>query len=40
MADGFEQVVLQSGWYTYFDQVNLKGAVSPPDTSIGHMIGL
>jgi hypothetical protein len=39
-AAGFEQVVQQSGWYNYFDQVNLRGEVAPPDPSIGHMIGL
>jgi hypothetical protein len=36
----FEQVVQQSGWYTYFEQVNLKGEVSSPEPCIGHMIQL
>jgi hypothetical protein len=40
LAAGFEQIVQQSGWYSYFDQVNLKGVVAPPDASIGQMIGL
>ena len=40
LANGFEQIVQQSGWYNYFDQVNFKGEVSSPDASIGHMIGL
>jgi hypothetical protein len=40
LANGFEQIVLQSGWYNYFDQVNFKGEVSSPDAIIGQMIGL
>lgn len=40
LASGFEQIVQQSGWYNYFDQVNLKGELSSPDAIIGHMIGL
>ena len=40
LANGFEHIVQQSGWYNYFDQVNFKGEVSSPDASIGHMIGL
>jgi hypothetical protein len=40
MAAGFEQVVQQSGWYNYFDQVNLKGEAAEPGVTIGHMIGL
>ena len=39
-ATGFEQVVLQSGWYSYFDQVNFKGEVSDPTSVIGHMMSL
>ena len=39
-ATGFEQVIQQSGWYTYFDQINFKGEVLDPNPSIGHMIGL
>jgi hypothetical protein len=39
-ATGFENIVQQSGWYNYFEQVNLKGEVSGPDFCIGHMIGL
>jgi hypothetical protein len=40
LATGFEKVVEQSGWYQYFEQVNLKGELSTPDQCIGHMIGL
>jgi hypothetical protein len=37
---GFERTVEQSGWYNYFDQVNLSGEVSYPSASITHMINL
>lgn len=40
LADGFEKIVEQSGWYNYFDQVNLKGEISSPDFCIGRMIGM
>lgn len=36
----FEQVVQQSGWYNYFDQVNLKGELSTPNVCIEQMIRL
>jgi hypothetical protein len=39
-AKGFEQIVQQSGWYNYFDQVNLRGEMAGPTPSIGHMINL
>jgi hypothetical protein len=37
---GFEQIVQNSGWYNYFDQVNLEGEAGGPEASIGHMINL
>lgn len=37
---GFEMIVEQSGWYRYFDQVNLSGEVAGPEPSIGQMISL
>jgi hypothetical protein len=37
---GFEMIVRQSGWYNYFDQVNLRGEVADPSPSIVHMISL
>jgi haloalkane dehalogenase len=40
MVKGFEQIVEQSGWYNYFDQVNLSGAVSDPMASITQMVNL
>ena len=40
LATGFEKIVQQSGWYNYFEQVNLKGEVAGPDFCIGHMVGL
>jgi hypothetical protein len=40
IAAGFEQIVQQSGWYSYFDQVNLKGEISDPQTMIGKIINL
>jgi len=36
----FEQIVEQSGWYTYFDQVNLGGEEGMPDACVGHIINL
>lgn len=39
-AKGFEQIIQQSGWYNYFDQVNLGGEMSDPSSSISHMISL
>jgi hypothetical protein len=40
LADEFEKIVQQSGWYNYFEQVNLKGELSSPDHIIGQIIGL
>jgi hypothetical protein len=40
LATGFENIVQQSGWYNYFEQVNLKGELSSPDRCIGQIIGL
>ena len=37
---GFEQVVEQSGWYNYFDQVNLSGELSDPSVNIAKLINL
>jgi hypothetical protein len=37
---GFEQIVEKSGWYTFFDQVNLSGEMSDPQACIAHMINL
>ncbi len=34
----FEQIVEQSGWYNYFDQVNFKGSLSDPQSIIEAMI--
>ncbi|HLO92102.1 MAG TPA: DUF6616 family protein [Lentimicrobium sp.] len=39
-AKQFELIIEQSGWYNYFDQVNLGGEICMPDIPIGHMIGL
>ena len=40
MTKGFEQIVEQSGWYNYFDQVNLSGEISGPPAIIAHMVNL
>ncbi len=40
LAKGFEQIIQQSGWYTYFDQVNLGGELAEPAASIAHIINL
>lgn len=34
----FEQLVEQAGWYNYFEQTNLKGALDTPQAIIGHML--
>lgn len=39
-ASGFEQIIKQSGWYTYFHQVNFTGEVSNPNSIIEQIIGL
>jgi hypothetical protein len=38
VAKGFEEIIMQSGWYNYFDQVNMGGEVADPSPCIGHMI--
>lgn len=38
MVVQFEEIVRQSGWYSYFEQVNLRGELLPPDPCIGHLI--
>ncbi|MBK7173686.1 MAG: hypothetical protein IPH84_10745 [Bacteroidales bacterium] len=40
LAAGFEQIVQQSGWYNYFDQVNFKGEVLSPTKVIEQIIRL
>jgi hypothetical protein len=40
MVKGFEQIIEQSGWYNYFDQVNLAGEVKDPFSSIAQIINL
>lgn len=39
-AQQFEKIIEQSGWYAYFDQVNLGGVAGTPEASVGHMINL
>jgi haloalkane dehalogenase len=39
-AGRFEQMIHESGWYRYFDQVNLGGPEAGPALSISHMISL
>jgi len=36
----FEQVVEQSGWHRYFEQVNARGELVSPDPVIANMIRL
>jgi hypothetical protein len=38
LMKGFEQIVEQSGWYLYFEQVNLRGEEGSPDVIIADMI--
>ncbi len=38
MVEKFEKLVEGSGWYNYFEQVNLSGQASTPDEIIGHLI--
>lgn len=37
---GFEQIIQQSGWYNYFDQVNLSGEMADPLPCISRIIDL
>jgi hypothetical protein len=39
-AKQFEQIVEQSGWYSYFEQVNLGGLEGTPDSIVGNLINL
>lgn len=39
-AKQFETIIEQSGWYNYFDQVNLGGEIAEPGLSVEHMINL
>lgn len=36
----FEKTVEGAGWYNYFEQVNARGELTPPDPVIGDMINL
>jgi hypothetical protein len=40
MVKGFELIVEQSGWYNYFDQVNLSGEIKDPFTCISNIVSL
>ena len=40
MVQGFEQIVEQSGWYNYFDQVNLSGEIKDPFSCISNIVSL
>jgi hypothetical protein len=39
-ARQFELQVAQAGWYDYFEQVNVAGAVSTPQAVLGQLIEL
>ncbi|MCU0491607.1 MAG: hypothetical protein MUD01_08465 [Chloroflexaceae bacterium] len=39
-ARQFEQQVAAAGWYDYFEQVNLAGAISTPQAVLGQLIEL
>ena len=39
-ARDFEKMVEGAGWYTYFDQVNLRGTAGSPQDVIANMIEL
>jgi hypothetical protein len=30
--------IVRGGWYDYFDQVNISGALGTPDAIVGHLI--
>lgn len=36
----FEKLVESAGWYTYFEQVNARGATMSPQDVMAHMINL
>ena len=36
----FEDTWERVGWHTYFEQVNLRGALVDPDTFAAHQVGL
>jgi hypothetical protein len=38
MVEQFEKLVEGSGWYNYFEQVNLSGMATTPDEIIGQLI--
>jgi hypothetical protein len=40
LAEGFELIIQQSGWYNYFDQINFKGRVMTPSAVIEQIISL
>jgi hypothetical protein len=37
-VEQFEKLVEGSGWYNYFEQVNLSGMATTPDEIIGQLI--
>lgn len=39
-AQGFEKMVEGSGWYNYFEQVNVMGTAATPPDVIGNMVAL
>ena len=39
-AKNFEELVHNAGWYSYFDQVNMKGSPASPQDVLGHIIGM
>lgn len=38
MVTQFEQLVEGSGWYTYFEQVNISGEALTPNYILGQII--
>jgi len=40
IARTFEDIVSGSGWYNYFDQVNLQGSPESPNDVIGKLINI
>lgn len=40
IARTFEDIVTGSGWYGYFDQVNLQGSPEGPNDIIGKLINM
>ena len=37
---GFEAEIAGAGWYNYFDQVNVSGAISTPEALFGALVKL